>query len=204
MRDLFTKKLLTHVIPFVIIVCCLIPLIIYFVNSSSFEEKYAANQNTIESLKAELASLDRNATSDEAVYTSVEDQLYSASSIGTIVAQLQNKYRKFSSDSASYVEDVTANADAIRPYFKEGMDAQAVWFSTNQEYVWKFTTTYSINQSQIPCLFLCYKEEDDPNTLLAYVKATYDGNENKFITFEKNITAKGEKYLSNDVTPSRK
>lgn len=198
LRDFFSKNFVTRILPIIIVIAGLIPIIVYFANSSSFDTSYHDNEQKIAELEKQLEDLSDVATNDEVISQTMESGLNSASSLGTKVASLQNDYRKFIKDTSDEERDkgLKETADALRECFTEGLDAQAIWFATDKEYTWQFKTTYSVAASNIDCLFLCYAKTDDPLTLLMCVKAKYDANKNKFVSFEKQVTSVGNEYLS--------
>lgn len=198
MREFFSKNFVTRILPIIIVVVSLVPMIVYFAKGSSYDKMYLENEQKIDELTAELEGLQRSATADEASPDSMKTDLNSAASLGIKVADLQNAYRKImnNADDKQKEDGLINNANALRECFKDGLDAQAVWCPSKKQYVWSFKTTYSIAESQIPCLFLCYADETDPSTLLMYVKATYDADVNKFVSFKKKQTSVGDDYFN--------
>ena len=206
LKDVTSGKKFINLVAVLLLVIAVIVFVVPMFTSGDYDEAYADNKAKIEELKAELDSLENKSTADEVTPQSVQANLNSASDIGTKVASLQNNYRKIqtslstNADSEKRGAAITENANALRKYFSDGLDAQSIWFNSTQTYTWVFTTTFSIADSKIPCLFLCYEKPEDTGSLLAYVRATYDSAQNKFVSFTKANTSLGDAYLNKQYT----
>ena len=203
-KSFLSGKKFVNVIAVVLFIIALIVFAVPVFSSGEYDEKYAENQSKIEELEAEISELENKATADEVTPAVITNNLNSASDKGVAVAKLQNNYLNIMTDidlesnAEAYAKAITDNADALREYFSDGLDAQVPWFGSYQKYTWVFTTTYSTTDGNIPCLFLCYKDVKDSSTMLAYVKATYSSSLGKFTSFEKANTSVGDNYLSKE------
>lgn len=206
LKNVVSGKKFVNIIAILLFIAAAIIFAVPMFASGDYDTAYADNNAKIEELQAELDALQNKSTADEVTPESVQVNLNSASDIGVEVASLQNNYYEIQTDSSIPVDaeeqaaQITANADKLRKYFSDGLDAQAIWFNSAQKYTWVFTTTYSIMDAQIPCLFLCYADPEDSGSLLAYVKATYDSAQNKFVSFSESNTSLGDAYLSRQYT----
>ena len=206
LKNAASGKKFINLVAVLLLVAAVVVFVVPMFTSGDYDEAYADNKAKIEELKAELDSLENKSTADEVTPQSVQTNLNSASDIGYKTASLQNNYRKIQTSLSAKADAekrgaaMTENANALREYFSDGLNAQSIWFNSEQTYTWIFTTTYSIADSKIPCLFLCYEKPEDAGSLLAYVRATYDSAQNKFVSFTKANTSLGDAYLNKQYT----
>lgn len=206
LKNAASGKKFINLVAVLLLVAAVVVFVVPMFTSGDYDKAYADNKAKIEELQAELDSLQNKATADEVTPQSVQANLNSASDIGYKTASLQNNYRKIQTSLSANADiekrgaAMTENANALRKYFFDGLNAQSIWFNSEQTYTWVFTTTYSIADSKIPCLFLCYEKPEDAGSLLAYVRATYDSAQNKFVSFTKANTSLGDAYLNKQYT----
>lgn len=194
------SKVMSILVPTFIVLVSLVLIGVSIFSSQSYADKYAENEKTISSLESDLNNLKHNYK--EASPDEIRTQLYSAASDGNAVADIQNSYKEaygitVADDSANKQNEIYKS---LGEYFTDE-NGQNAWLKTNHDYTWQFKTTYSVTDSIIPCLFLCYENPDDVTTLMAYTTATYNAESGKFYDVSVNITAYGNKVLSSDVTP---
>ena len=67
LRDFFSKNFVTRILPIIIVIAGLIPIIVYFANSSSFDTSYHDNEQKIAELEKQLEDLSDVATNDEVI-----------------------------------------------------------------------------------------------------------------------------------------
>lgn len=194
------SKVMSILVPTFIVLVSLVLIVISIFGAQSYADKYAENEKTISSLESDLNNLKHNYK--EASPDEIRTQLYSAASDGNTVADIQNTYKEaysmtLADESADKQNEIYKS---LAEYFtdKKGQNA---WLKTSHDYTWQFKTTYSVTDSVIPCLFLCYENPDDVTTLMAYTTATYNAESGKFYDVSVSTTAYGNKVLASDVTP---
>lgn len=160
--------------------------------ASSFEAQFDENAKQITQLEEQVKDLENQTSPDAA---SINKGLHSAADAGRKVAEYQTKYRNI--DAAVTPDDVTANAEALSPYFAD--DAQSgrqPWFTPSKgdaKVVWAFESTYSFQNDSIPVIWLCTIDGSDE--LVAYTTATYDAESGKFSNVAYQTTANAAKYI---------
>ena len=194
------SKVMSILVPTLVIMASLALIVVSVLSAQSYANDCAKNEKTISSLEATLNDLKHNYK--EASPDEIRTQLYSAASDGNAVAEIQNSYKDAYSvmlpdESAAKQHEIYKSLES---YFTD-KDGQNAWLKTSHDYTWQFKTTYSVTDSVIPCLFLCYEKPDDVTTLMAYTTATYNAESGKFYDVDVNITAYGNKMLAAAVTP---
>lgn len=160
--------------------------------ASSFEAQFDENAKQITQLEEQVKDLENQASPDAAF---INKGLHSAADAGRKVAEYQTKYQNI--DAAVTPDDVTANAEALSPYFAD--DAQSgrqPWFTPSKsdaKVVWTFESTYSFQNDSIPVIWLCTINGSDE--LVAYATATYDAESGKFSNVAYQTTANAAKYI---------
>lgn len=169
--------------------------------ASSFEAQLGENAKQITQLEEQVKDLENQASPDAA---SINKGLHSAADAGRKVAEYQTKYQNI--DAAVTPDDVTANAEALSPYFAD--DAQSgrqPWFTPSKgdaKGVWTFESTYSFQNDSIPVIWLCTIDGSDE--LVAYATATYDAESGKFSNVAYQTTANAAKYIDATVENKNK
>lgn len=169
--------------------------------ASSFEAQFDENAKQITQLEEQVKDLENQASPDAA---SINKGLHSAADAGRKVAEYQTKYQNI--DAAVTPDDVTANAEALSPYFAD--DAQSgrqPWFTPSKgdaKVVWTFESTYSFQNDSIPVIWLCTIDGSDE--LVAYATATYDAESGKFSNVAYQTTANAAKYIDATVENENK
>lgn len=194
------SKVMSILVPTFIVLVSLVLIVVSIFGAQSYADNYAKNEKMISSLESDLNNLKhdyKEASPDE-----IRTQLYSAVSDGNAVADIQNTYKEaygmtLADESADKQNEIYKS---LETYFTD-KDGQNAWLKARHDYTWQFKTTYSVTDSVIPCLFLCYENPDDVTTLMAYTTATYNAESGKFYDVDVNITSYGNKVLASDVTP---
>ena len=171
-----------------------------------------SGQSAYESVRAELLSEQQRLESElaelmlvkEPEVKQVEAKVYSASTIGNRVAKLQNDYRQAILNQAKEPkihDDIQAE---LKTYFPDVVDGHMPWLmgGSDKPYEWVFTTNHEVASTEIPTLFLAYENKDDPLTLIAYVKANFNGATDVFTSRDVVMTTYGVNYFTgNDTGP---
>lgn len=124
-------------------------------------------------LEQEYQGIDQ--TPEKVNVEALKTQKYSAAKVGLRVSDLQTSYK-------------TAGTDPVKnKEIKEALDGfmdgdNLPWITGMKEYTWTFRTLHESESSQIPCLFLAYQDVKRPETLVGIVRATFDGDQNRFVS----------------------
>lgn len=174
---------------------------------SKFEEGYSSNKDRIHALTSQINGL---VSEDDLSTEDIQETLYSASNVGTKVAELQNKY--MSLDSSNGSEDTKLNAIEIESYLGEKDTSKRVpWYrgsfkldeNGNQIFIkpeWTFETTYHFSGKTTPALWIC--RDVNSSNILAYCIGTYNANTSKFENVEFAMTSIGSDYVAVTNTPA--
>lgn len=171
---------------------------------SEFEESYSNNKDQIHALTSQINGL---VSEDDLSAEDIQETLYSASNVGTKVAQLQNKYMSLDSS-----DDNKLNAIEIESYLSEKDTSKRVpWYrgsfkldeKGNQIFIkpeWTFETTYHFSGKTTPALWIC--RDVNSSNILAYCIGTYNANTSKFENVEFAMTSIGSDYVAVTNTPA--
>lgn len=171
---------------------------------SEFEESYSNNKDQIHALTSQINGL---VSEDDLSTEDIQETLYSASNVGTKVAQLQNKYMSLDSS-----DDNKLNAIEIESYLSEKDTSKRVpWYrgsfkldeNGNQIFIkpeWTFETTYHFSGKTTPALWIC--RDVNSSNILAYCIGTYNANTSKFENVEFAMTSIGSDYVGVTNTPA--
>lgn len=171
---------------------------------SELEESYSNNKDRIHVLTSQINGL---VAEDDQSVEDIQETLYSASNVGTEVAQLQNKYMTLDSS-----EDAKLNAIEIESYLDEKDASKRVpWYrgsfkldeNGNQIFIkpeWTFETTYHFSGKTTPALWIC--RDVNSSNILAYCIGTYNADTSKFENVEFVMTSIGSEYVAVTNTPA--
>lgn len=192
---LFSKINLSTLILSVVVIVCFAIIGFNVYAETSFDKSYEANNAQINELKAELEKVSsENDTKPDVESDTIKKTLYSAADVGNKVAVIQSKYSGITDiDFEGYAK----NAEEVKPFFDNVLDSHMAWYQGHLKYKWVFGTTYSVTEKNISTIFLCYEDEKDKNTLLAYTLADFDAEKQKFTSRKTVMTMYGaEKQIA--------
>lgn len=162
--------------------------------------KNASHAATLAALDAEITELtrERNAidTCEDVTVEIVRQRLYSANEAGNKLAALQTAYGK-----AEQEEEFVALSQKADELFAEGALGRGVWLAAAKDYTWIFCEAQESIDRKIPCLLICYADKDDPNSMLAYTRITYDADEDAFLTADITQTSAYQRIEYSGVNP---
>lgn len=176
----------------VLMITILVLILVHVSKNSAF----ASSQKKLEQ---EIAALNVKATSmqvkDKNTVEEIEQHLYSASDVGTKIANAQNEFNHLDLMSPSGIEETQLlstnlqklldNPSVCVPWYQASLNAN--------EYEWKFETTYQFSDTSIPVLFTCRMKKT--NELLAYATGIYDQSKGQISELNYATTKIGSTYI---------